>query len=209
MFEAAAMRTAMVLIRGRYSGLLEPDEHYIALEPDYSNLDYVLERINDVPALEGMVDRAYRDLIATDAYSYRAYIQRIDGLFEQAMKERPTTEVQPALPALESNLVSRRPFGYDPFLLRQQNLLATANAHIDRLLKEVKMYGEVIDQVGKERNLALDENRRLAEENRQLRGGINSILLLKSILRVSRLIWLCRIVARKLRNGWREMKLRS
>jgi hypothetical protein len=206
MFEASAMRTAMVLMRGRYSGLLEPDEHYIALEPDYSNLGHVLEQIKDLPALEAMVERAYRDLIATDAYSYRAYLQRIDDIFEQAIKECPTPEARPGIPALESDLVSRRPFGYDPFLLRQQNLLATANGHIDRLLKEVKMYGEVIDQVGKERNRALEENRRLVEENRQLRSGINSVLLLKLILRIGRL---CRIVARKLRNGWRELKLRS
>ena len=209
MFEAAAMRTAMVLMRGRYSGLLEPDEHYIALEPDYSNLDYVLDRINDLPAVEAMVERTYRHLIATDAYSYRAYLQWIDDIFEQAISERPTPGARLALPALEPGLVSRSPFGYDPFLLRQQNLLVTANGHIDRLLKEVKMYGEVIDQVSNERNRALEDNRRLFEENRQLRRGINSILLLKSILRVGRLTWLCRIVARKLRNGWRDLKLRS
>ena len=59
MFEAAAMRTAMVLIRGRYSGLLKPHEHYIPLEPDYSNLDDTLKLINDLPALEAMVERAY------------------------------------------------------------------------------------------------------------------------------------------------------
>jgi hypothetical protein len=209
MFEASAMRTAMVLIRGRYSGLLKPDEHYIALEPDYSNLNSVLERIKDVPSLEAMVERAYQALIATDAYSYRAYLQRIDDIFEREMNKRPTPEARPAVPALESGLVSRRPFGYDPFLLRQRSLLATANGHIDRLLKEVKMYSEVIDQVGNERNRALEENKRLIEENEQLRRGINSVLLLKFLLRVSWLVWICRTIARKLRNGWRELKLRS
>ena len=48
------------------------------------------------------------------------------------------------------------------------------------------MYGEAIDQVGKERNRALEENKRLFQENRQLRRGINSIVLLKLILRASR-----------------------
>ena len=209
MFEAAAMQTAMVLIRGRYSGLLEPDEHYIALEPDYSNLDYVLRRINDLPAIQAMVERTYRRLIATDAYSYRAYLQRIDDIFERAINDIQTPVAQLALPSLEPGLVSRRPFGYDPFVIRQQTLLATANGHIDRLLKEVKMYGEAIDQVGKERNRALEENKRLFQENRQLRRGINSIVLLKLILRASGLIWLVRRVARKLRNGWRELKPRS
>ena len=209
MFEASAMRTAMVLIRGRYSGLLEPDRHYIPLEPDYSNLDHVMERIKDLPALEAMADRAYRDLIASEAYSYRAYLQRIDDLVEQAINERLTPKARPALPALQLGLVSRSPFGYDPFLLRQQKLLATANGHIDRLLQEVKMYGEVIDQVGKERNRLLKENRQLIEENKLLRGGINSIFLLKAILGTSRLTLLCEIVARKLRNGFRGLKLRA
>ena len=167
------------------------------------------ERINDLPAIEAMAERTYRRLIATDAYSYRAYLQRIDDIFERAINEIQTPVAQLDLPALEPGLVSRRPFGYDPFVIRQQTLLATANRHIDRLLKEVKMYGEAIDQVGKERNRALEENKRLFQENRQLRRGINSIVLLKLILRSSGLIWLVRRVARKLRNGWRELKPRS
>src|SRR5262249_48295363 len=31
-FEAAVMRTPMILFSGRYSGLIEPDEHYIELK---------------------------------------------------------------------------------------------------------------------------------------------------------------------------------
>jgi hypothetical protein len=220
MFEAAALRTAMVLVRGKYSGLLKPDEHYIPLESDYSNLDCVLQRIDDLPALEAMVERAYRDLIASDAYSYRSYVRRIDDIFEQEMRQRRSPEPQSGMPALASNLVSKTPFGHDPYLLRHlktvqdrlaqyDKMLITANEHVDRLLKEVKMYGEVINQVGKERNRALEEHKRLVEENRQLRAGVNSILLLKSILRVSRLTWLCRIAVRKLRNSWRQMQLRT
>ena len=94
MFEAAALRTAMVLMRGRYSGLLKPDEHYIPLEADYSNLHSVLERIQDLPALEAMVERAYRDLVASDAYSYRAYVRRIDDILEEEMRQRPSPESQ-------------------------------------------------------------------------------------------------------------------
>jgi hypothetical protein len=219
MFEAAAMRTAMVLTRGRYSGLLKPDEHYIPLELDYSNLNSVLRQIQDISALEEMVERAYRDLIASNAYSYRAYVHRMDELVEQEIQKRPP-QARRDLPPLPSDLVSRRPFGHDPFLFRHfkslqerlsdyDKMLVTANNHVDRLLKEVKMYGKAINEVGNERNRLLDQNRKLVDENRQLRAGVQSILLVKAILRVSGLIWLCRIVARKLRNGWREMTLRS
>jgi hypothetical protein len=218
MFEAAAMRTAMVLIRGRYSGLLKPDEHYIALEPDYSNIDCVLERIQDVPALQAMAERAYQHLIATDAYSYRAYLQRLDEILEQAISERPSPEPRPAMAALESGLVSRKPFGHDPFLLRQHKLLFTANTHIDRLLGEVRMYGEALEKLGNERNRLFAENKRLIEENNylkkdnsQLRRGLTSVVLLRWIWRmtVGRLMGMARIAARKLRNSWRELKPRG
>jgi hypothetical protein len=209
MFEAAATRTAMVLIRGRYSGLLKPHEHYIPLEPDYSNLDDTLEIIKDLPALEAMVERAYQDLVATDAYSYSAFVQRIDDILDQEMKERATPKAWAVVPELEPALVSRRPFGYDPFLLRQHNLLTTANSHIDRLLKEVKMYGEVIDQVGSERNRLLEENRRLIAENRLLLRASNLVIVLKSVSGLSRLTWLCRLIVRKLYNGWRGLMFRG
>src|SRR5262249_32567983 len=42
MFEAIACRTALVLFEGRYSGVLEPDRHFIALRKDFANVDAVL-----------------------------------------------------------------------------------------------------------------------------------------------------------------------
>src|SRR5262249_6342676 len=88
-FEAAAMRTAMVLFRGRYSGLLSSDIHYIPLETDYSNLETVLDRVHDLSTLEEMTDRAYRDLIDSGTYSYRAFVKRMDDIMENEMRKRP------------------------------------------------------------------------------------------------------------------------
>ena len=64
-FECALMRTPMILFRGRYSDALNPDEHYIPLEKDFSNIDTVLEKLNDIAALESMTERAYRHLIGS------------------------------------------------------------------------------------------------------------------------------------------------
>jgi hypothetical protein len=51
-----------VLVEGRYSGVLEPERHYIPLRRDFSNLDEALERLGDVEAVEAMAERAYRDV---------------------------------------------------------------------------------------------------------------------------------------------------
>jgi hypothetical protein len=71
------------------------------------------------------------------------------------------------------------------------------------------MYGEVIDQIGRERNRLLEENRRLIEENRLLLRASNIVILLKSVLGLGRLTYLCRVIVRKLYNGWRGLMLRG
>jgi hypothetical protein len=60
--EAVITKTAQVLVEGRYSGVLEPELHYIPVRRDFSNLDEALERLQDVEAAEAMAERAYRDV---------------------------------------------------------------------------------------------------------------------------------------------------
>lgn len=101
-FECAVMRTPMVLFRGRYSDAIEPDVHFIPLEPDFSNADGVLTRLEDIPALEAMADRTYDHLVASGNFSYRAYIARLTGEFERiiAARTRPLAE-GPVIATLE------------------------------------------------------------------------------------------------------------
>jgi hypothetical protein len=88
-FEAAVTRTAQVLVEGRYSGVLEPERHYIPLRPDFSNADEVVERLRDHPALERMAERAWEDLIASQRYSYGCFAREIRDAIEGAS---PRTE---------------------------------------------------------------------------------------------------------------------
>jgi hypothetical protein len=87
-FEAAALHTPMILLTGRYSGLIQPDEHYVELRKDFSNVEDVLRQVEDIPALEAMADRAYQHLIASGAYSYRRFIELVDGVIERKLSER-------------------------------------------------------------------------------------------------------------------------
>lgn len=86
-FEAAAMHTPMILLKGRYSGLVHPEVHYIPLEKDYSNIDDVLDRLSDLPALERMAERAYSDLVASGKYTYSAYGKFLQDLIAESYKE--------------------------------------------------------------------------------------------------------------------------
>jgi hypothetical protein len=79
-FEAAALRTAMVLFRGTYSGVVEPGKHFILLEKDFSNLDEVVAQIRDASLLEGLVERSYDELIASGRYSLRSMVDEFDAI---------------------------------------------------------------------------------------------------------------------------------
>ena len=85
--EACATRTCQVLIEGDYDGVLEADRHYIPLRPDFSNLDEVLDRIASGEGREDLVDRAYRDIVASGRYSYARAVERI---LESSLASRPT-----------------------------------------------------------------------------------------------------------------------
>lgn len=77
-FEAAATRTPLILFTGRYSGLIEPEEHYIELKKDFSNVDAVLARLNDLDGLEDLAERAFNRLVGSGDFSYRRLAQLID-----------------------------------------------------------------------------------------------------------------------------------
>lgn len=77
-FEAISMHTPMILIEGRFSGAIEPNEHYIPLKKDFSNLHEALDRLEDLSELEAMAQRAYRDIISSGRWSYPAFIDIVD-----------------------------------------------------------------------------------------------------------------------------------
>ncbi|WP_348522314.1 glycosyltransferase [Bosea sp. CS1GBMeth4] len=91
-FEAIRLRTALVLFDGEYSGVVRADDHYIPLAKDYSNIDEVLSRLEDVDFLEAMTARAYEDVIATGRYSLRGFVEGVDDyLSQRAMGRRRAT----------------------------------------------------------------------------------------------------------------------
>ena len=79
-FDAIGTKTCQIMFPGRFNDILKPDEHYISLNRDFSNIDEVLKRFRDDEYRENMVDRV-REYVM-DAHTHR---HRIEKLFN-AMK---------------------------------------------------------------------------------------------------------------------------
>ena len=92
-FEAAALRTAMILYEGEYSGILEPRRHYIPLKKDFSNIDEVVAAIRDPAMLQAVADRAYREVAMNPRYAYRSFIAGFDEVVEQEFGARGKSAV--------------------------------------------------------------------------------------------------------------------
>ncbi|HEV8678172.1 MAG TPA: glycosyltransferase [Stellaceae bacterium] len=77
-FEAAALRTLMVMYPGEYGGILEPGRHYVVLEPDQSNLDEVVATIRSPARARAIIERAYREIACCDDFGFAALGRHFD-----------------------------------------------------------------------------------------------------------------------------------
>lgn len=84
-FEAIAARTVLVLYEGNYSGVIVPDEHFISLKKDGSNLADVMSRLRDGAYVDAMAERAFNDVIRSGRYAYEAFAKFVDGNVNEAL----------------------------------------------------------------------------------------------------------------------------
>lgn len=82
-FEAAALGTALVMFPGRYSGTVQPDEHYIPLEKDFSNMDQVVEKLRDDAFIAALTERAADHLVRSARWSFREMIRQFDQVMDE------------------------------------------------------------------------------------------------------------------------------
>ena len=76
-------------LRGEYSGVVRPGEHYLPLEKDFSNFDEVVAGLRDTRRLEEMSTRTYEDVVASGRYSHAAFIAEFDAIVrERAVSDR-------------------------------------------------------------------------------------------------------------------------
>ncbi len=81
-FDAAGTKTCQIMFRGRFNDILVADEHYIALESDFSNVDAVLATFRDVTKRQEIADRAYDLVLSKHTYPHR--MQQVYDLLSAA-----------------------------------------------------------------------------------------------------------------------------
>lgn len=92
-FEAAALRTLMILYPGAYSGVLKPWRHYLPLERDHGNMDEVVAVLRDRDRALAIIDNAYREVALNPLYGFRAMVENFDRDIAEHAHARSCTNV--------------------------------------------------------------------------------------------------------------------
>jgi hypothetical protein len=70
-FDAIGTKTVQIMFPGIYNRILEAGRHYLALEPDFSNIDTVMARFRDPAERERLTEAANDHIIAAHTYPHR------------------------------------------------------------------------------------------------------------------------------------------
>ena len=142
-FEAIRLRTALILFEGSYSGVVQPDLHFIPLKKDYSNVDEVFYKLADLNYLKAMADRAFSDVIGSGRYSYQAFVGGVDAYLDWRIAAKPRARIfaSPRLVFYNDGTVMPRSerseiFGYVTDMMMGRDLLAVRS--VPNLVDESK-----------------------------------------------------------------------
>jgi len=83
-FEAAALKTLMILYEGRYSDRLIPWRHYLPLKKDHSNFSEIVSILKDESRVTAIVDCAYQEVALSPKNSFKEFVRIFDdSVFQQ------------------------------------------------------------------------------------------------------------------------------
>jgi hypothetical protein len=87
-FEAAALRTLLVMYEGEYSGRMQPWRHYIPLKKDHSNHAEVVALLKDPARATEITEAAYREVACNPRNTFRAFVAQFDEAISAAFQPR-------------------------------------------------------------------------------------------------------------------------
>lgn len=85
-FEAAALRTLMILYEGRYADRLVPWRHYVPLRKDHSNMDEVVSVLRDPERANAIIDQAYREVALAPENNFAALARQMDDVIDDVFR---------------------------------------------------------------------------------------------------------------------------
>jgi hypothetical protein len=78
-FEAALAGTCQILRPDNYLDVMNPWEHYIPLNEDFSNIEMVLEAMADLDACQQIADNAFTALVSSGIFNYSKFVEEAVG----------------------------------------------------------------------------------------------------------------------------------
>ena len=141
--EAILCRTALILYPGKYSGILQPWEHYIPLERDGSNDAEVASLVKDGAWLNSMIERAYRRVTDDSSLQFVHYVTAVDGLVEAlvCMRQQNKNIAGPLRNGFSARLPDRNIVEWTDRTLSAMTLYLLK--YWSKLLKTVKYEGNI------------------------------------------------------------------
>ncbi len=91
-FEAAALRTLLIMYEGEYSGIFKAGHHFVALKKDHSNMNEVVAILKDTDRCAEIIANAYAEIIQNLNYSSQRFIIE----FDKTINEHLTADMKSA-----------------------------------------------------------------------------------------------------------------
>ncbi len=85
-FEAAALRTLMILYPGEYSNVIQPGHHFVELKPDHSNMDEVVSVLRDPVRAGEIIQRSYEEIACSGKWSFKTFIGHFDRVLDEEVR---------------------------------------------------------------------------------------------------------------------------
>ncbi len=92
--EAALLETAQICVPGTYSGIMQPEEHYIPFEPDGSNINDVLSVMRDREKVKTMTLSCKEAFLSVKELRYRNHVREIIDTITRAVSTKKIVGTQ-------------------------------------------------------------------------------------------------------------------
>lgn len=76
-FQSCLTKTCQALIEGKYNGIIEPNIHYIEIKKDWSNIEEVLKKIQNISLCEQIANSAYNHIVNSNKHTYKEFVKKI------------------------------------------------------------------------------------------------------------------------------------
>jgi hypothetical protein len=82
-FEAAALRTLMIMYDGDYGGILEAGQHYVRLQQDHSNMEEIVHILKSPALAKPIIQSAYDEIALSGRWSHRQLTEHVSRVMRE------------------------------------------------------------------------------------------------------------------------------